>query len=401
MEKKVERTVSGPLQPPYNSGSLTNPPTPAAAAPAVWIASRGATARADSGGDATHPLEQVARHDAASRAAATASVAATAAGAAAAAAAAAIGNSAAAVAGSSSSAQHAQPLALAPRLAQALPPPLQPDEETPLQPEDLDLQGIAEYTSEIFGQLFRDEALFLPDANYIETQTEINGKMRGILVDWLVEVHMKYRSRPETLYLTINLIDRFLSRIAILRKRLQLVGVVAMFIASKFEEITPPEVADFVYITDNAYTKEDILQMECSMLTALNFHIVVPTAAHFLDRLQQANRSDAVQQQVCRYLVELQLLEIRMIRHLPSHVVAAATLVSNELLGRQPAWPPIMVQVTRYSEAELRFCADELRSIFEAAPNNSLQAVRKRYSIEQHLSVSGMAFPAARPAPRS
>merc|ERR1711865_828439 len=116
-----------------------------------------------------------------------------------------------------------------------------------------------------------------------ETQTDITAKMRTILIDWLVEVHNKYRLRPETLHLTVNLIDRYLSKKQITRKRLQLIGVAAMFIASKFEEISPPELHDWVYITDNAYTKNDVLMMECTMLTTLSFKIVVPTAAHFFE----------------------------------------------------------------------------------------------------------------------
>merc|ERR1712176_1532160 len=101
----------------------------------------------------------------------------------------------------------------------------------------------------------------------------------------LIEVHMKYRLRLETLHLAINIIDRYLSRRAVLRKRLQLVGVVAMFMAAKFEEINPPEIHDWVYITDHAYAKEDVLIMECNVLTALGFQIMVPTAAHFFELL--------------------------------------------------------------------------------------------------------------------
>ena len=86
--------------------------------------------------------------------------------------------------------------------------------------------------------------------------------MREILTDWLIEVHLKFKLLPETLYLTVNLIDRFLSTTQIMRNKLQLVGVTAMLIASKYEEIYPPIVNDFVYITDNAYTREEILQME-------------------------------------------------------------------------------------------------------------------------------------------
>ena len=90
--------------------------------------------------------------------------------------------------------------------------------------------------------------------------------MRSILIDWLVEVHLKFKLVPESLYLTVNLIDRYLEREQVHRSRLQLVGVTAMLIACKYEEIYPPIVKDFVYITDNAYTKEEILEQERKML---------------------------------------------------------------------------------------------------------------------------------------
>lgn len=79
--------------------------------------------------------------------------------------------------------------------------------------------------------------------------------MRAILIDWLVDVHLKFKLLPETLYITVSIIDRFLERIKVSKSRLQLVGVTALFIASKYEEIYPPELKDFVYITDRAYTK--------------------------------------------------------------------------------------------------------------------------------------------------
>ena len=90
--------------------------------------------------------------------------------------------------------------------------------------------------------------------------------MRSILVDWLIEVHLKFKLVPESLYLTINIIDRYLEKEQVNRQKLQLVGVTAMLIACKYEEIYPPIVKDFVYITDNAYTKEEILEQERKML---------------------------------------------------------------------------------------------------------------------------------------
>jgi len=79
--------------------------------------------------------------------------------------------------------------------------------------------------------------------------------MRSILIDWLVDVHLKFKLLPETLFITVNIIDRFLEKQRVSKSRLQLVGVTALFVASKYEEIYPPELKDFVYITDRAYSK--------------------------------------------------------------------------------------------------------------------------------------------------
>ena len=116
--------------------------------------------------------------------------------------------------------------------------------------------------------------------------------MRAILVDWLIEVHFKFKLLSETLFLTVNLIDRFLERSDVVRTKLQLVGVTAMLIACKYEEIYAPEVRDFVYITDKAYSREEILAMEASMLATLDFNICAPSSFRFLERyskIAQAN----------------------------------------------------------------------------------------------------------------
>jgi cyclin B len=253
-------------------------------------------------------------------------------------------------------------------------------------------QSVAEYVPDIFNLLFDEELAYISQPQYMEKQKDINAKMRAILIDWLVEVHMKYQLRSETLFLTVNLIDRCLALMPVARKKLQLVGVAAMLIAAKFEEIDPPKVHDFVYITDSAYTKEDILVMECNMLNALGFKVVAPTPAHFLDRMQRANVCDGMHREVAQYLLELAFLEIQMIRYPPSHLVSAALLLSNKLLGHHPFWPRALAQLTHHSEATLRCCADEMWKLLKAAPDASLQAVRKKYMQQQHQSVARMTF---------
>ena len=122
------------------------------------------------------------------------------------------------------------------------------------QPDAHDPQACAEYAVEIFHTLRVTEQINSSSPSYMSIQSDINEKMRGILIDWLVEVHLKFKLVPETLFLTVNIIDRYLAKEQVNRQRLQLVGVTAMLVACKYEEIYPPIVKDFVYITDNAYT---------------------------------------------------------------------------------------------------------------------------------------------------
>ena len=104
-------------------------------------------------------------------------------------------------------------------------------------------------------------------------QTDINENVRAILIDWLISVHVKFKLLPETLYITVNLIDRYFSIFNVTKSDVQLVGITALLIATKYEEIYPPTVKDFIYLTDNTFTRQQILQMEKSMLFNLQFDI--------------------------------------------------------------------------------------------------------------------------------
>ena len=89
---------------------------------------------------------------------------------------------------------------------------------------------------------------------------------------------------PETLYLTVHIIDRFLAEKQVRRSKLQLVGVSALLVASKYEEIYPPELRDLVYITDRAYNKQEILEMENQICVTLDYNLTMPTTHSFLCR---------------------------------------------------------------------------------------------------------------------
>ncbi|CAL9161855.1 unnamed protein product, partial [Musa hybrid cultivar] len=123
-------------------------------------------------------------------------------------------------------------------------------------------------------------------------QFDISEKMRAILIDWLIEVHYKFELMEETLFLTVNIIDRFLARQTVVRKKLQLVGVTAMLLACKYEEVSVPVVEDLVLISDRAYTRDEILDMERLILNTLQFNMSVPTPYVFMRRFLKAADSD-------------------------------------------------------------------------------------------------------------
>ncbi|KAF2291807.1 hypothetical protein GH714_035687 [Hevea brasiliensis] len=174
--------------------------------------------------------------------------------------------------------------------------------------------------------------------DYMHLQPDINVKMRSILVDWLIEVHRKFELMPETLYLTLNIIDRFLAVKVVPRRELQLVGISSMLIACKYEEIWAPEVSDFICISDNAYIREQVLTMEKAILGKLEWYLTVPTPYVFLVRYIKASvPSDKEMENMVFFLVELGLMQYPVvIMYCPSLIAASAVYAARCTLDKSP-----------------------------------------------------------------
>merc|ERR1719487_2791300 len=176
--------------------------------------------------------------------------------------------------------------------------------------DDSDPQRVSEYAADIYGKLGRDEAFHRrPHPNYMKAQPDLDASARASSVDWLVGVQMKYKLKTETLFLAVSILDRFLAtRRQVRRKDLQLVACTAAFIAAKFEEIHPPEVRDFVHITNHNCQREDITTMEVRMLTALEFCLCRPTAMNYIQRYQREGAWSGTHSSLVQYVLELTLL---------------------------------------------------------------------------------------------
>jgi len=261
-----------------------------------------------------------------------------------------------------------------------------------------------EYIDSIFTYLkqFENENQYLyTRRNYMkESQYDINEKMRAILLDWLVEVHLKFKLQQETFFLTINLIDRYLERRTIQRTKLQLVGITAMFIACKYEEIYAPEVKDFVFITDKAYTNEEVLLMESDILSSVSFNVTVPSSLRFIELYNFYIGFDETVFCFMLYLLDLSVVDYRMIKYKSSLIAASVVYVSMKLLHKENIVRNTKIEddiiwlyrLSEYSEEEIKVCAKDVCLIYDYSDKTGLAAVKKKYSLIKYKEVARIKF---------
>ncbi|NXM65424.1 CCNB2 protein, partial [Serilophus lunatus] len=260
--------------------------------------------------------------------------------------------------------------------------------------EDIDAEDwenpqlCSDYVKDIYLYLRELELQQSVRPHYLDGRT-INGRMRAILVDWLVQVHSRFHLLQETLYMCVAIIDRFLQSHPVPRKKLQLVGVTALLVASKYEEILCPDVADFVYITDNAYTSQEIREMEMIVLKELNFDLGRPLPIHFLRRASKAGEADAKQHTLAKYLMELTLIDYDMVHHRPSEIAAAALCLSQKILGHNK-WGTKQHYYTGYAEDSLvmtmKHMAKNVVKVNEKLTKYT--AVKNKYASSKLLMIS-------------
>ncbi|KAH8905537.1 A/B/D/E cyclin [Coniochaeta sp. PMI_546] len=211
---------------------------------------------------------------------------------------------------------------------------------------------VAEYANEIFEYLRDLESKSIPNPNYMAHQDDLEWKTRGILVDWLIEVHTRFHLLPETLFLAVNVIDRFLSEKVVQLDRLQLVGITAMFIASKYEEVLSPHVANFRHVADDGFTESEILSAERFLLSTLNYDLSYPNPMNFLRRISKADDYDIQTRTVGKYLMEISLLDHRFMEYRSSHVAAGAMYLARVILDRGE-WDETLAYYAGYTEEEI------------------------------------------------
>ena len=261
----------------------------------------------------------------------------------------------------------------------------------------IELQCAKEYLEDIYFHLKSIENKNLPIENYMTVkQTDINEKMRIILVNWIIEVHFKFHLLSETLFICVNIIDRYLSKKDINRKYLQLLGVTSLFIACKYEEIYAPSSKDLIFMTDNAYKIEEMIQMESDILNIMHFDLTYPTSLRFLEIYKHYLDLDENNFYRCSYLNEICLINYNLCSFNPS-LIACVCLYLNlksNILYFKGYNEEQLFNITGYNKTDIFYCLNLLIKAVEKIeePGNKFVAVKKKYSLEKYKKVSNDSF---------
>lgn len=266
---------------------------------------------------------------------------------------------------------------------------------------------VPEYSAEIMEYFLDIERTLYSSRCYMEHQTEVTDRMRKILVDWLSDVVSEFKHHPETFFLAVDIIDRYLQVREVPRAKLQLVGITAILIAAKHEEVWPPTVNDCVVVTANTYTAREVIDMERDVACGLRFKFTVPTvyplACRFLD---SGSATQPVRDAAFMYL-ESAVHCYPLLTYLPSRIAAACVALGGLHISYNTVeesattclsrfWTRDMSAVSRgIGFEELQPVAEQLLQFAQRLCSSSsrLQAVRRKYLSQRYSAVAALDFP--------
>jgi len=255
-----------------------------------------------------------------------------------------------------------------------------------------DPQQHSEYAMETF-QYYKDrEAPFrVPD--YMSAQMEITDVMRAILVDWLVEVQESFELNHETLYTAVKMTDLYLSKKQVRKEDLQLVGATSCLIACKVDERIPPMVDDFLYVCDDAYTRDQLMKMERKMLGVVGFDLGYSLSYRFLRRFGRVCKVTMPVLTLARYILELSLMEYSVNVDISESEVAAGCLVLAFKMKGIKGYGSTLTYYSGFELTELDSMVQKLLTMLQKPAKDNLKTVRSKYSHRVFHEVAGTPVP--------
>ncbi|XP_065206260.1 G2/mitotic-specific cyclin-B2 [Planococcus citri] len=272
--------------------------------------------------------------------------------------------------------------------------------ERPPGVEDIDKDDaknpflLSAYTMDIYEYLRSLERSHPIKEDYLKDHKEITPKMRAIVVDWLVEVQLEYRLLQETLHITVGILDTYLqSNPKVDKNKMQLIGIAALFLATKYEEITVPSADELVYISASAFKERDLYLMEMEMFKKIGFDISRPISLNFLRRFSKAAFAHAEHHTYAKYFLELALIEYKLCHIHPSLVAAAALYLALFVKSTaeeidESLWTKTLEYYSGYKMDDIKPILLVLAKTVYNARTSKLQSVVQKYATSKLFKVS-------------
>jgi cyclin B len=249
-----------------------------------------------------------------------------------------------------------------------------------------------DYLNDTYTNLLKEERTLIvkPIYGYMASQTDINIKMRAILVDWIIEMHDKFNFKPQTLFQTIWLIDTYLSLKYIKRSDFQLLGLGCMYISCKYHEIFYPVLKDFIEITDGAYKKEDLLRIEKDILKTINYNIQPPSQEDFYNLISKAFDFGEKQIFLGKFFMENSLIDYNMIKYPPSVIAVSCCYIVMKFFKIENYKKLYSTRIIydKCPQKIIKDAARELCFLVKNLNNSEFKAIKKKYSNEKYCNVA-------------
>lgn len=253
---------------------------------------------------------------------------------------------------------------------------------------------VLEYSNDIFRFLKHFQYLNEPklSENLLKNQNNISKSKRALLINNLIYIHEKFELIDETLYLTVNLIDRYLSDSNIKIKNdieFLLLGITCLFIAGKYEEVEPPEITDYIYITKHIFSKEQIISMEYKILSSFNFNIIHISPLIFLDRLTFVSEMKNNQMIfLSKYILELSLFDPIFYKYNSLIKACSAVYLTRKFFKFSECWNNTLKIHSGYDKKSFKKCAKDLCFMINNINKTNLKAIIHKYSTNEKCNVS-------------
>jgi len=258
--------------------------------------------------------------------------------------------------------------------------------DEPEEPQD-------DYHQEIFIYYKESEKKFPICSSFIISQPEITERLRKIMIDWMIKLHTALQLQPETLYLSINIMDRYLSVSQVRKDIYQLIAVSSVLAASKYEEVYPPLIDDFLTVTRNLFSRQQIVKMEYILLATLSYELSVPTSLQFMRHYLLYIETDEIYLALSHLLLESTLMDTLFYTLLPSQVAAGVIFLTN-ITQLYPPWSNTLTELTGYSIEMVRPWASLVRNHFlRLKSSTTLKGLMKKYTTEDLFQVAKLALP--------